>query len=119
MGAYCTRPDAEAQRPVSLYLTRPVGPGGLLDSTGLDGGVSGQLSVCVQCERPVIGSMRGNGYDDLNRTRGSLELPDTSDMLIGRVRYSRPERLVLRPVSWTAASGQPALCPVKGYNGSI
>ena len=24
-----------------------------------------------------------------------------------------------RPVSWTGASGHPALCPVKGYNGSI
>ena len=55
MGAYCTRPDAEAQRLVSLYLTRPVDPGGLLDSTGLGGAASGQLSFCVRCERPVIG----------------------------------------------------------------
>ena len=85
MGAYCTQPDAEAQRPVSLYLTRLVGSGVLLDSTGLDGGASGQLSVCVRCERPVIGSMRGNGYNDLNRTRGSLGLPDTSGMPTGRV----------------------------------
>ena len=98
MGAYCTRPDAEAQRQVSLYLTRPVGPGGLLDSIGLDGGASGQLSVCVRCERPIIGSMRGNGYDDLNRTRGSLGLPDTFGMPTGRVWYSRLERPVLRPV---------------------
>ena len=119
MGAYCTRPDTEGQRPVSLYQMRPVGPGGLLDSTGLDGGVSGQLSVCVRCERPVIGSMRGNGYDDLNGPCGSLGLPDMSGMPTGHVQYSQPERSVLRPVSWTAASGQPALCPVKGYNGSF
>ena len=85
MGAYCTRPDAEAQRPVSLYQTRSVGPSGLLDSTRVDGGASGQLSVCVRCERPVIGRIRGNGYDDLNRTRGSLGLPDTSGMPTGRV----------------------------------
>ena len=78
MGAYCTRLDAEAQRPVSLYQTRPVGPGGLLDSTGLDGAASGQFSFCVRCERPVIGRMRDNGYDDLNWTRGSLRLLDAS-----------------------------------------
>ena len=81
--------------------------------------MSGQLSVCVWCERPVIGSMRGNIYDDLNRTRGSLGLPDMSSMPTGRVRYSQMERPVLRLVSWTAASGRPAICPVKGYNGSI
>ena len=119
MGAYCTQPDAEAQRPVSLYQTRPVGPGGLLNSTELDGAAFGQLSFYVRCERPVIGRMCGNGYDDLNQTRGSLGLPNTSGMPTGRVRYSRSERLMLCPVSWTAASGQPALCPVKGYNGSI
>ena len=88
MDAYCTRPDAEAQHPVSFFQMRPVGPGGLLDSTGLNGGAFGQLSVCVWCECPVISSMRGNDYDDLNRTRGSLGLPDTSGMLTRRVRYS-------------------------------
>ena len=88
MDAYCTRPDAEAQRPVSLYQTHPVGPGGLLDLTELSGAAFGQLSVCVRCKRPVIGSICGNGYDDLNRTRGSLGLPYTSGMMTERVRYS-------------------------------
>ena len=54
MGAYCTRPDAEAQRLVSFYQMRPFGPGGLLDSTGLGGSASGHLCFCVRCERPVI-----------------------------------------------------------------
>ena len=66
MGAYCTRPDAEAQRPVSLYLMRLVGPGGLLDSTGLGVEASGQLSLYVWCECPVIGRLCSNGYDSLN-----------------------------------------------------
>ena len=102
------------------FLTDASGrPWWLTDSTGLGGAASGQLSFCVQYERLVVGRMRGNGYDDLNRTRGGLGLPDTSGMPTERVRYSRTERLVLSPVSWTAAFGQPALCPVKGYNSSI
>jgi hypothetical protein len=60
--AYYTRPDAEAQR--------PVGPGGLLDSTG--GAAFGQLSFYVRCERPVVGKMSSNSYDGSNWT-----LPDT------------------------------------------
>ena len=31
----------------------------------------------------------------------------------------RPDAEVQRPVNMTGASGQPALCPVKGYNDSI
>ena len=31
----------------------------------------------------------------------------------------RPDAEEQRPVSWIVASGQPALYPVKGYNGSI
>ena len=31
----------------------------------------------------------------------------------------RPDAEVQRPVNMTGASGQPALCLVKGYNGSI
>ena len=31
----------------------------------------------------------------------------------------RPDTEVQRPVNMTGASGQPVLCPVKGYNGSI
>ena len=31
----------------------------------------------------------------------------------------RPDDEVQRSVNMTEASGQPALCPVKGYNGSI
>ena len=54
MGAYCTQPDAEAQRPVSFYQTRPVGPGGLLDSTGLGGSASDHLCFYVRCENPVV-----------------------------------------------------------------
>ena len=88
MGAYYTRPDAEAQRPVSIYQMRPVGPGGLLDLTGLGGAVSGQLSFCVRCEHPVVGRMHGNGYDDLNWTCGSLGLPNTSGMPTRCVWYS-------------------------------
>ena len=31
----------------------------------------------------------------------------------------RPDAEVQHPVNMTGASGQPVLCPVKGYNGSI
>ena len=31
----------------------------------------------------------------------------------------RPDAEVQRPVNMSVASGQPVLCPVKGYNGSI
>ena len=31
----------------------------------------------------------------------------------------RPDAKVQRPVNLTGESGQPVLCPVKGYNGSI
>ena len=72
MGAYCTRPDAEAQCSISFYQTRPVGPGGLLDSTGLNGSASGHLCLCVRYERPIIERMGSNGYVGLNWTRGSL-----------------------------------------------
>ena len=34
-----------------------------------------------------------------------------SGMLTGHVRYSRPERPVLRPVNWTGASGRRAVSP--------
>ena len=83
----------EAQCSVSLYQTRSVGPGGLLDSTGLDDTASGQLSVYVRCERPVIGRMHGHGYDDLNQTCGSLGLSDTSgihDWSIRSIGLQRP-----------------------------
>ena len=94
MDAYCTPPDAVAQRPV------------ICDSAS---GVSVRLSA----------EGAATAKFDLNWTCGSLGLPDMSGMPTRRVRYSRPERPVLCPVSWTAASGQLALCPVKGYNGSI
>ena len=32
---------------------------------------------------------------------------------------ARPDAGVLRPIDMTRASGDPVLCPVKGYNGSI
>ena len=38
--------------------------------TGLGDAAFGQLSFYVRCERLVIGRIRGNGYDDLNQTRG-------------------------------------------------
>ena len=31
----------------------------------------------------------------------------------------QPDAEEQRPVSWTGASGQSVVCPVKGYNGSI
>ena len=72
MDAYCTPPDAEAQRLVSFEQMHLVSPGGLLDLTGLGGSASGHLCLCVRYERPVIGRMGSNGYASLNRTRGSL-----------------------------------------------
>ena len=47
---------------------------------------------------------------------GHLKLPLKS----GHVAVvGRPDAEVQRPVNMTGASGQPVLCPVKGYNGSI
>ena len=40
-------------------------------------------------------------------------------MAIGHIRYSRPVRPVLHPVSRIGASGHPDQYPVKGYNNSI
>ena len=75
MVAYCTPPDAVAQRPV------------IYDSAS---GVNVRLSV----------EGAATAKFDLNWTRGSLGLPDTSGMPTGRVRYSRPEHPVLRPVQY-------------------
>ena len=47
---------------------------------------------------------------------GHLKLPLKS----GHVAVvGRPDAEVQHPVNMTGASGQPVLCPVKGYNGSI
>ena len=97
MGAYYTRPDAEAQHPVSFYQTRLVGPGGLLDSTGLGGTASGHLCICVRCERTIIVSMGSNDYVGLNWTHGSL-------VATGHVRYSDRTRPVFTIGASSAAS---------------
>ena len=88
--------------------------------------------MCTRClhkvdrTRPVVktclGELTGN-----DRTLW-LQRPVS---FIGRVRsrlmtvesghvadIERPDAEGQRPVSLTGASGQPALCPVKGYNGS-
>ena len=75
--------------------------------TRLDGGAPGQLSVYVRCERPVIGSIRGNGYDDLNRTHGSLAATE-------HVRYSDRTRPVCTVDASGAASDRLEKRPVKG-----